>query len=53
MQEWEEECMKYHGRVLEGDKAHWCPEWDYLPIDSSCEMEMESCSCDLDLEKSK
>ena len=44
---WARECTFFHGRILEGEKNHYCPEWDYMPIDETCEMEIEACSCDL------
>lgn len=28
--------MHWRGRILRGDYAHWCPEWDGLPIDETC-----------------
>lgn len=34
--EWEEDCLKFHGEVLTGNGAHWCLEWDDLPIDETC-----------------
>ena len=42
--EWIADCRRFWGRVLKGPHAHWCPEWDYLPIDSNCE-EFEACTC--------
>ncbi len=33
---WIVECMKWRGRVLDGDHAHWCEEWDGLPVDETC-----------------
>lgn len=42
--DWIEDCLRYHGRVLNGGKAHWCPDWDYLPIDDSCR-ELKACTC--------
>lgn len=43
-QDWIDDCMKTYGEVLTGTKAHWCPEWDFLPIDETSP-EMEACSC--------
>lgn len=43
-QEWVEDCMEWWGRVLTGEKAHWCFDWDDLPIDETCE-EYEFCNC--------
>lgn len=31
-----EACMRYRGHVLSGKYAHWCPDWDDLPIDETC-----------------
>ena len=42
--DWIEDCIRYHGRVLEGPGAHWCPDWDFLPIDATCS-EFECCTC--------
>jgi hypothetical protein len=33
--EWEIDCLKWRGRVLTGEHAHWCPDWDDLPIDET------------------
>jgi hypothetical protein len=45
---WARECTFFYGRVLDGEKRHYCPEWDYMPIDDTCEMEMEACLCNLE-----
>lgn len=42
--DWIEDCMKWRGKVLKGEKAHWCYEWDGLPIDETTP-EFESCLC--------
>lgn len=42
--DWKEDCMKWWGKILTGDKAHWCPEWDDLPIDETCD-EFRFCQC--------
>jgi hypothetical protein len=34
-QEWMEDSRRWRGRVLTGRCAHWCPDWDYLPIDET------------------
>jgi hypothetical protein len=44
--EWGADCMRWHNRVLVGNRAHWCPDWDYLPIDETTP-EIEGCSCEL------
>ena len=42
--DWEADCIKWRGRVLTGAKAHWCYDWDFLPVDETTE-EIEACSC--------
>jgi len=44
MSEFEEECHRWHGKNLTGNYPHYCPDWDYLPIDSTC-AEFKSCTC--------
>ncbi len=44
MPEWEIDCMNYYGKVLEGEYAHWCNEYDGLPIDETC-IEFQNCLC--------
>lgn len=45
--EWIEDCIKWWGRVLIGAKAHWCYDWDALPIDETTE-EFSCCTCSWD-----
>jgi hypothetical protein len=33
--DWNEECLRWRGRVLTGKYAHWCWDWDGLPIDET------------------
>jgi len=33
---WEDECMKWRGRVLTGRYAHYCFDRDGLPVDETC-----------------
>ena len=42
--DWKEDCLHWWGKVLTGPGAHWCPDWDDLPIDDTCE-EIKSCTC--------
>lgn len=42
--EFDDDCLKWWGRVLRGAYAHWCAEWDDLPIDEHCN-EFFCCSC--------
>lgn len=44
--DWIEDCMHWYKKVLTGEKGHWCPEFDDLPIDETCP-EFEFCRCDL------
>ena len=39
-----EDSLRYRGRALRGVYAHWCPDWDFLPMDESC-VEWP-CGCD-------
>ena len=42
--EWETDCLRWRGRVLTGKHAHWCFDWDGLPVDETCD-EFHSCTC--------
>lgn len=42
--DWEVDCRRWHGQVLTGQFSHWCPDWDFLPIDETCG-EMDGCVC--------
>ena len=44
---WIADCNRYWGRTLTGTKSHWCPDWDFLPIDETTQQEMDCCTCDL------
>ena len=44
MTEFEKECIRWYGENLTGNYAHYCPDWDYLPIDDTC-VEFQSCTC--------
>lgn len=35
--DWQEDCLKWRGRILNGVYAHWCFDWDELPIDETCD----------------
>ena len=39
-----EDCIRWRGRVLNGDYAHWCPDWDFDPICDTMP-EYEACRC--------
>lgn len=42
--EWRQDCLTHHHRVLTGEYAHWCHDWDGLPLDASCH-EITCCEC--------
>jgi len=42
--DWHEDCLRWYNHILIGKLAHWCWDWDGLPIDEHC-IELESCSC--------
>ncbi len=42
--EWEKDCRRWRGRVLVGMNRHWCPDWDFLPIDETTS-EIDGCTC--------
>lgn len=35
--EWEKSCLHFWGKVLTGQKAHYCGDFDDLPIDETCD----------------
>ena len=37
----------FWGRVLGGEKSHWCPDLDFLPIDETTPFELSCCTCHL------
>jgi hypothetical protein len=43
-QDWIDDCLRWRGVVLEGVYAHWCADWDDLPVDETTP-EFESCCC--------
>lgn len=45
-QEWAEDSRRWrHGEVLTGFWAHWCYDWDGLPVDETTPSEFECCHC--------
>lgn len=34
--DWKLDSYRWRGRVLTGKFGHWCPDWDFLPIDETC-----------------
>lgn len=43
--EWIRDSARWMGRHLVGKFAHYCPDWDFLTIDETCD-EFSCCSCD-------
>lgn len=33
-QQWKEDSLMWRGKVLGGPDAHWCNDWDGLPINA-------------------
>lgn len=42
---WEMDCSHHWGRTLTGEKAHYCQDWDGLPLDETCDAVWPSCHC--------
>jgi hypothetical protein len=42
--DWAEDCLAFWGKILTGKYGHWCDDWDYLPIDETCD-EFDACHC--------
>ncbi len=42
---WVRDCFLWRGRMLTGRYAHWCYEWDGLPVDETCGGEWSCCHC--------
>lgn len=34
--QWDDDCLYWRGQPLTGEYAHWCPNWDDLPMDETC-----------------
>jgi hypothetical protein len=48
--DWNEDCLRWRGSVLTGKYAHWCMDWDGLPVDETTS-EWDSCTCYVDEKK--
>lgn len=44
MTDWETDCIEWRGKVLRGPDAHWCDEWDGLPV-TAFTPEYSACTC--------
>lgn len=49
--DWKVDSLRWRGRVLVGIHAHWCLDWDGLPIDETCPE--WPCACSEELEKER
>lgn len=49
MTDWEKDCSKFYGKFLNGEYAHWCPDYDGLPIDETCIDEFDNCTCNKEI----
>jgi hypothetical protein len=45
--DWHEDCLRWRGELLQGVLAHWCSDWDELPVDETTR-EIDACTCDVD-----
>lgn len=45
--QWQRDCLHWRGRVLMGRFAHYCGDWDGLPVDETTPDELECCSCNV------
>lgn len=43
-QAWINDCIRWRGKVLNGPDAHWCYDWDDLPVDAFTP-EYDCCVC--------
>ena len=43
--QWKIDSLRWRGRVLTGAQAHWCPEWDWLPVDETTPEWPCGCKC--------
>lgn len=34
-EQFDRDCLKWRGRLLTGNQAHWCYAWDGLPVDET------------------
>jgi hypothetical protein len=44
MTDWEEDCIQWRGEVLMGKRAHFCYDYDGLPVDDTTS-EALTCTC--------
>jgi len=42
--DFQRDCINIYGYVLTGKLKHYCPYWDFMPIDETCE-EIGGCKC--------
>lgn len=44
---WNSDCLRWRGRKLTGRLAHYCDDWDGLPVDETTPHELCCCACAL------
>ena len=49
-EDWTRDCLEWRGVLLEGRYAHWCPNWDHLPMDETCPEWPCQCGVDADID---
>ena len=42
--DWRTDCLRWRGLLLVGRFAHWCWDWDGLPVDETTP-EFQGCCC--------
>ena len=42
---WRDVCLREMGRVLDGKFAHYCNDWDGMPMDETMPEFAETCTC--------
>ena len=47
MTQFEQDCLDFYGKILEGKYKHYCQDFDYLPIDETC-FEYQFCLCEFE-----
>ena len=44
LSEFQKTCLQERGRILIGEFAHFCLEWDFMTMDETCS-EWDTCTC--------
>lgn len=46
LQQWFDDCIIHHDRVLIDGFRHYCPDWGFIPVDTSV-AEFGGCTCEI------